>query len=258
MVSIDFAYAQARAQARLGDRLPEDGWRLIESSVGLPQYLASVRSTALAPRVRHFTATITPHSIERTLREDWRAEVAAVARWVPDKWRAAVEWTGWLPYLDAVAWLMRDGPVLRWMRDDPMLAELAVDDLDARRTLLDASPLGTVDPEHGDDTWPEQWLAHWRSLWPRTSRDEDQGLQQLIDIIRDDLDATAREAMSLGDRREARARLLHKATRMMRGRIQQPAVVFCHLLIVARDLQRLRDGLMRRTLFNSTQAGQAA
>ena len=96
-MSIDFAYAQARAQARLGERLPESGWRVLESVLGLPQFLASVRNTVLAPRVRHFSATVTPHAIERTLRDDWRTEVAAVSRWVPESWLPAVTWTASVP-----------------------------------------------------------------------------------------------------------------------------------------------------------------
>ena len=109
-MSIDFAYAQARAQARLGERLPEADWRLLESTLSLPQFLTSVRNTVLAPRVQHFSAAVALQTIERTLRDDWRREVAAVSRWVPGPWIPAVKWTAWLPYLDGIAWLMREEP----------------------------------------------------------------------------------------------------------------------------------------------------
>ena len=73
-MSIDFAYAQARVQARLGERLSEAGWRILESTLGLPQYLASARNMALAARVHNFSAHVTTHTIER-------CAVTGVRRW---------------------------------------------------------------------------------------------------------------------------------------------------------------------------------
>jgi len=47
-MAVEFSYAQARAQARQGDRLSADTWGLLESSVGLAQFLHLLRGTALA------------------------------------------------------------------------------------------------------------------------------------------------------------------------------------------------------------------
>jgi hypothetical protein len=247
-VSIDFAYAQARAQGRLGERLPEDAWRVIESSLGLSQYLASVRGTALAPRTRYFPAEVTPHAIERTLREHWRTEVADVARWIPDEWREAIEWIAYIPYISAVDWLAKKEPVLSWMQDDPVLSDLAVDDASARRVALDASPFAAMPDVDGDLT--AGWLAHWRSLWPSMADEEATAMHTFVDAVRTWLVAIAVQGASLRDRRDARVRLSRKVASMMHRHIQQPVVVFCHLLLFGLELQRLRDGLLRRTLFN--------
>ena len=204
-MSTDFAYAQARAQARLGERLPEDAWRVIESSLGLSQYLASVRGTALAPRTRYFPAEVTPHAIERTLREHWRAEIADVARWVPDEWREAVEWTAHIPYINAVDWLAKEKPVLPWMQDDPVLSDLAVDDASARRAALDASPFAAMFDVDGDLS--DRWLAHWQSLWPSMVGEETTAMHAFVDAVRTWLVAIAVQGASLRDRREARVRL---------------------------------------------------
>ena len=257
-MSIDFAYAQARAQARLGERMAEDGWRVLESSLGLPQYLSSVRSTVLAPRVQHFSIHVTPHTIERTLREDWRVEVAAVGRWVPEPWQAAVGWTAWIPYIEAVAWLLADEPPLPWMHDDPVLSGLALDDPAGRRLAIAGSPFAALDEDDPRSSPERGWLAHWQSLWPATSDEESADLQRLVDAVRDYLAATARDGVTLRDRREARAVLVDRVTATMRRRIEQPVVVFCYLVLFALELQRLRDGLLRRALFNVEARERAA
>lgn len=255
-MSTDFAYAQARAQARLGERLPEDGWRVLESSLGLAQYLASVRSTVLAPRIRHFSTAVTPHAIERTLRDEWRSEVADVTRWVPDEWSRAVGWAAWIPYISSVEWLLGNEPALAWMQDDPVLAELAIDDPGARRAAIGSSPFGTLIDDDRDTDLRARWFAHWQSLWPVMADEARSALHDLVDAVRAYLDAIAVQSKSLRDRREARARLTRRASGMMHRHIQQPAVVFCHLLLFGLELQRLRDGLMRRALF--ADAGERA
>jgi hypothetical protein len=257
-VSIDFAYAQARVQARLGQRLAEEGWRLLESSLGAPQYLTSVRGTSLAPRVQQFTPAASPHAIDRSLRAEWRAEVAATCRWVPDRWRDAVDWTTWIPYLDAVAYLLRDGPVLDWMRDDPVLADVAIADPESRRLAIDASPFAVLARDGAEAALRERWLARWRSLWPSTSTAEASGLRRFAAGLEEFGDTSRRSDATPRDRAEARAHLAFRAARMLRQQDQQPVIVFCHLLLVALDLLRLRDGLLRRALFSDARPEMAA
>jgi hypothetical protein len=256
-VSIDFAYAQARAQARLGERLPEAGWRVLESMPGLPQFLASVRNTVLAPRARHFSAAVTPHAIERTLRDEWRAEVAAVSRWVPEPWIPATRWTAWLPYLDSVAWLMREETVLEWMRRDAVLAELAMDDIEARRIAINDSPFRPLTERDAPGNLQARWFEHWMTLSASTSDDETAGLEALVAAVGRYLDTNASRDASVSGRRDARASLVDRTTRLVHRHAEAPVVVFCYLSLVALDLQRLRDGLLRRVLFRD-QPGEIA
>lgn len=257
-MSIDFAYAQARAQARLGGRLPEAGWRVLESLPGLAQYLASLRNSVLAPHVRHFSAAVTVHTIERALRDDWRAEVAAIRHWVPEPWMPALAWTAWLPYLDPVAWLMAENPALAWMREDVVLHDLALDDASARRLAIANSPFGVLADGDAFAGLQVRWFERWIALWPPANEEEITGLHALVTAARRYLDANRGRRTRPDARRDARRRLETRATGLMHHRTEEPVVVFCHLLLVALDLQRLRDGLLRRALFRDEPGGRAA
>jgi len=253
-VSIDFAYAQARAQARLGERLPEAGWRALESSLGLPQYLASARSTVLVAWIADIPLPMTPHGIERALRATWRMEVDHASRWVPERWRGAVAWTAWLPWLDAIAWLLEDRPVPPWMHEDPVMADLALDDPAARRQAIAASPFGALAdaPELADPA--DRWLRRWQAMWPTSNAEQAAGLQALTHYVREFGGAAGHRGARLPARREARELLERRTVRLMHGRIEQPVVVFAHLLLEALSLLRLRDGLLRRCLFDDDRA----
>jgi hypothetical protein len=137
-----------------------------------------------------------------------------------------------------------------------VLAALAIADAGARRAAIDASAFGVLTDEDGEAGLHARWFAHWQSLWPAMDDEESAGLGNLVDAVRAYLDAISPQGTSLRDRREARARLARQAASMMRRHIQQPVVVFCHLLLFALELQRLRDGLLRRSLFDHR--GEAA
>jgi hypothetical protein len=257
-VSIDFAYAQARAQARLGGRLSEASWRLLESTPGLTQYLAAVRNTALAPRVHHFSTALTPHTVERSLRDEWRAEVAAASRWVPEPWSPAIAWTTWLPYLDALAWLARDEPALPWMQVDSVLSDVALNDLAARRLAIADAPFGIVAGEGTPAGLRARWFERWMAFWPPTNADEQAGLSLLVAGVRAYFSAIDRPGASRSERRDARERFEALATGLVHRRAEEPVAIFSHLELVALDLQRLRDGLLRRALFRDEAGEQAA
>jgi hypothetical protein len=256
-VSIDFVYAQARVQARLGERTPEAGWRILESTLGLPQYLASARSTALATRMRHFPATVTTHTIERALRDQWRAEVAAVGGWVPEPWSQAVAWTTWLPYLDALASLANDEPALPWMRADAALSRVALDDLAARRIAITNAPFGVLADGRSPADMRARWFHHWAALQPRVTADEEAGLHSLVAGAQHYLGANRLHGVSRMNRHDARMHFDALATALVHRHAEEPAAVFGYLSLVALDLQRLRDGLLRRTVF-SEQPGERA
>ena len=257
-MSIDFVYAQARMQARLGERLSEASWRVLESTLGLPQYLTSARSTELAPRVHHFSTSVTTHTIERALRDDWRANVAAASRWVPDPWSPAVAWAAWLPYLDALASLAGDEPALPWMRTDAVLSTIALDDVSARQLAIAAAPFGVLADSKSPAAIRARWFDHWTELQPRVTDEEAAGLALIVAGVRRYLAATRLPRAGRNKRRDARAQLDALATALAHRHAEQPVAVFAYLSLVALDLQRLRDGLLRRALFREEQGERAA
>jgi hypothetical protein len=250
---VEFAYAQARAQARHGARLSQDAWRALESDTGLAQYLHAIRSTALAPRVRHFTAATPAHAIERSLRRDWRSEVDNAAHWVPRPWRESVTWTTWWPDLPAIAHLRSGGEVLAWMQDDPVLSAFVLPDPEARRQAIEATPLG----EPGNEDLVENWLERWRALWPRVAAD-DASLAELVDLLRRHRHAQEDDALDAKSARDLADDFERRVIRLLRTRVRQPVIVCCHLILSARELWRLRSGLIRRALFNDVPMEGAA
>jgi len=93
MSAVDFAYAQARMQARHGARPDEASWRRLHASTSLGHFLDVARTTGLAPWVAHLDASQSAHQIERSLRAELESHVAEVASWLPEGWRAALRWT---------------------------------------------------------------------------------------------------------------------------------------------------------------------
>jgi len=247
-MTVEFAYAQARAQARHGDRLSAESWGLVESGLGLAQYLHLVRGTTLAARVQHFSPATSPHTIERSLRGDWRAEVANAARWVPPRWRPAIEWTARLPELPALSRLAQGAAPPPWMRADPMLASFALDDPGQRRAALAATPYAPLLAVTAGGDMAEAWLRHWQTLWPPGDAGTEplQALAVLLQRYRQAIAAAGR-GEATADHHGTLARLV---LRMLRRHREQPVAVFCHLCLTALELYRLRDGLLRRALFN--------
>ena len=232
---VEFAYAQARAQAQHGSRLSAETWSLLESSVGLSQFLHHVRGTALAPRVEHFSATTSPHVIERFLRREWRDEVDSAVRWVPARWRPAVAWTAGLAELPSSGYLEHGGEPQPWMAEDPVLSAVAA---------------GQEPTPSGDGF--AGWLRQWRLLWPDEG-DAEAALGKLVSLVE-----------KYGIRREGdgaddwRSRLEARTVRILRRHRDQPVTVFCHLLLCALELHRLRQGLLQRALFNDLVTEAAA
>ena len=250
-MTAEFAYAQARAQARHGDRLTAADWRVLESSQSLTQYLHLARGTAVAPWLRHFSRTTSPHAVERSLRHDWRAEVDCVSGWVPDRWRAAVRWTRWLPDLPSLAYLSRGGRVPAWMGRDPTLAHIAIADVDERLRAITMTEPGASLARYSTEDPALGWLAHWRALWP-ADRSGHAALDELVNTVSVDLGSV--HPTGPDGYRSLESRTL----RLMRRNTNQPVVTFCHLLLTALQLYRLRYGLLRRALFNDVAAGLAA
>jgi hypothetical protein len=249
---VEFAYAQARAQARQGDRLSADTWSLLESSVGLAQYLHLARGTTLAPRVEHFLATTSPHAIERSLRLEWHREVGLATGWVPLRWRDAVAWTAWLAELPALSHLLQGGAALPWMNEDPELSTFASNDADTVRAGIEEALPGLIAHDRSGEHARAGWLMHWRRLWPDEAADT-RALANLVSLV--ERYATVSQGDGADDWRGA---LERHALRTLRRHREQPATVFCHLLLCALELHRLRQGLLRRAVFNDLDMEAAA
>ncbi|MDH4047901.1 MAG: hypothetical protein OEW68_00065 [Gammaproteobacteria bacterium] len=248
-MAIEFANAQARAQALLGDRLLPADWQLLESSRGLAQYLHAARGTTLAPFVKNFTATSTPHVIERSLRGAWRSQVANASRWSPPPWRASIHWTSWLPDLPAIAYLRNGGTVLPWMTEDLQLADLSLAEPDVRRRRIDDIGLGETNSSGGVSDPLQLWLDHWQAMWPAVASARP-GLQRLTRMLWTHRLALQRDNVKPAAAQENREKLQQRIARLMRMQMQQPLTVFCHLAITSLEMQRLRSGLVRRAFFN--------
>ncbi len=249
-----WSYVQARLQARHGERLDEDAWRALDAARSVEEYLERSRATAL----RRFTDALAPrmssHVIERMLRAAWRAHVAEVATWVAPAWQAAVRWTAYLPDLALIRALL-EGKAPDWARQDPALAALC-DAGPERAARLERSPLAALAAT--DARSPvERWLAAWQAAWPAPSAAERRSLDEFVRIATNHFERLAQA--SLQDRSGPYRRDLATAlARAFRRTGATPAAVFCHLALVALDLERLRGGLVRRRLFGPDHAREAA
>lgn len=249
-MAIEFEYAQARVQARCGERLTPGAWQLLESGRDLSKYLHAARGTALAPRVQSFSATSSPHAIERSLRRDWRGEVELAARWVPPGWRAAVAWTSWLADLPALARLVRGGEVPPWVQNDAVLAPFALDDPGLRRREMAAAGLAALfDADGAVAGWRRHFEASWPARDAATAR-----LEAYADFVERYRDRLAANEIDAATHAASLERLETRSLKLIRRSLSEPVTICCYLLLVALDLKRLRDGLLRRALFNAAAA----
>jgi len=254
-MGIEFNYAQARAQARQGQRLSGNDWRALEAADSLAQYLHGLRGTTLAPWVQHFTATTSPHVITRSLRGEWRHAVDEAVRWTPPRWRESVRWLAQWTTLPFADYLANGGAAWPWMADDPVLAPLIGLARDEQHKMpgnagVSAEPARDANPY-------EAWNLHWQALWPVPPGDEP-GLVELASLLRNCRDRPGDEPKRNAARPEPRAQLSRRALRMLHRRPGEAVVIFVHLLLTALDLERLRHGLLRRALFNDQLAEHAS
>ncbi len=166
----NFAYAQARLQARLGLRAPADLERA-RAARDLASYLQQVRASPFARRVARLAPGMDVHEIERRMRQEWGTTVDEVAQWQPSAWRPAVRWMRWLPYLPALQKLARGGRTPAWTREDLALARIVACDVGDRARCLGRSPMQPLqDAMAAQGDLSAAWLAEWRRLWPARGR----------------------------------------------------------------------------------------
>lgn len=250
----DWSYVQARLQARHGERSRDSEWGMLEAAKTLDHFLVRSHSTPLRRFTVHMNAQMTSHRIESILRAKWRDYVAEVAAWPSAAWRPAVLWGAHVPDLIVLDRLLAGDAPPDWTRDDPVFGPLVGADRQTPAARLEKSrfsPLSSA--KEGGGGLAECWLAHWRALLPRGCGADCRCLMSLAELVKVHIRrlAQAGPEETSGPRRRDLADAL---TRMFRRYSGTPVAVFCHLALVALDLERLRGNLVRRRLFGTEEA----
>ena len=260
--ALPIEYAQARLQARHGERADERLWHQLHGARSFAALLESARGSTLHPWVAAIAADATVDEIELGLRGAFRAHVAEVARWLPEAWQPAALWTVYLVDLPAIVQLARGEAPLPWMRRDPALQVYAEPDADARRAALRAGPLGAIvqalERESAEATARRaaggavarrMWLEAWRRLWPWPTGDDAAALEGMARLVETHLVHLLERPVddAWASRRALAAQL---ASRFRRHALRPPAA-FAYLGLVALDLERLRAELVSRAAFGA-------
>lgn len=255
-------YAQARVQARFGERPSELSWRRLEAVRGMPAFLEAAREAGLRRWVAGLEERSGSHGIEIALRERVRSTIREVAGWMPEEWRAAAMWTLHLVNLPALVHLARGRPPFPWMQEDPVLRRYAGGDADERRAALGNEPeldflapalLGDAARAPAPGAVPgasavrDAWLKRWKSLWPETGEEARESVARLELCVERNLRALPRSPLDEGA--VPMSILEQQLRRLFRSSSLLPAAAFAYLAIAALDLQRLRRALLLRALF---------
>ena len=123
---------------------------------------------------------------------------------------------------------MREQPALAWMQADTVLAGVALHDPAARQVAMAGAPFGKLARADPRESLRACWFEHWTAICPQTDAEEKASLGLLVAGVKRYLAENERRGMSPAKRR--------------------------YLVLVALDLQRLRDGLLRRALFRDEPA----
>lgn len=239
---VDFAYAQARIQARYGARPSEADWQQLEGVADFALCLERARGTPLAPWLAEMGPVTPVHELEARLRAALRALIEELAGWLPQPWVAAARWVALLPGLPIAQQLARGGEAPAWMRRDDSLAPWQGS---GAQLGLPGGP-GAADAPL--PPWlPDAWLDRWRGLWPAMGRAERAGLERLVQLLRAHLRGFAQ--LPPEQAWEARRALQQRLRWLFRAAAFGPAAPFAYLALVALDLERLRAALVARALY---------
>ncbi len=246
MSAARFAYTHARLQARHGARPDEGVWRRLAATNDPSEFLQRARATSLGAWLENVSPTSPWHEVETALRRQWREYVADVAAMQPRSWQAAVAWAARLVDLPALRHLLDDGAPPPWMGEDPVLGGLVRDaDKDARRALREAGYAPLLTGEGEDAALVEAWLVEWRRRWPAAPQAWRDALEKIAHrVLEHRRSMQQRDADGWPLRRDLEAAM----AKGFRQHFQRPAASFCHLLLIALDLERLRGMLAPRML----------
>ncbi len=241
-------YALSRVQSQYGSRLNTGDWRRLEASHDLGQYLESARGGIFGPWVAALDRGRETHVIERTLRGAWRHYVRTVAGWHPRQWQPWLTWVEWLPSLGLINRLGNADPAPAWLLADPVLGPVSRGVAAERVAALKGTALVVFQPAIAERVpLAGVWTAHWKKLRPPVDAFTEQLLAAVGRAVREHVRALALEgadAVSLRD--QLRARL----NRLFRAAAGTLVASLCHLALMALDFERLRGGLVNRSLFS--------
>lgn len=255
-------YAQARLQARYGERGGEPLWTQVRSARSFGAVLETLRASPLRRWVTAIPVDADADEVELRLRAELRACVAEVAGWMPDEWHPALLWTAHLVDLPAVARLASGERPLPWMKRDAVLQQYAEADADLRRAALRNGPLAAVvqaieaqstegaarHAATAEAVARAVWLEAWRHRWPDPASEDALALDELVRLFERHLprftELGAEEAWAL--RRDLEAQVEVR----FRRHALTPVAAFAYLALVALDLERLRGQLVVRAAFN--------
>lgn len=241
-------FAQARLQARHGQRAGDAAWQRLETAREFGALLEVARRTVLRPWLVGIGTPASAHQIEAALRTHWRKAVAEIAGWMPVAWQPAVLWCTALADLPVLQHLARGGEPLPWMLDDPDVRTLCSAPPGQRAATVAAgrfAPLAAAWSEPA--SLAQAWHAAWERRLPQRTRDAEDGLNQVASALLAHGRAFATAPPGTGAllRRALQARL----SLLLRRTTLEPAAVFIHVALCALDFERLRGELLRRALF---------
>ncbi len=243
-----FGYAQARIQARYGRRVPEAVWLQLSSAQTFESYLEAARATALAPWVSNLSGASDIHDVEHSMRGTLYTAIGELSRWVPEPWADAVLWLHWLVYLPALRYLLEGASIPNWMYEGHRLRPFLQDSVEGRAQAIEAAGGEVlVLAWRRGEALEDGWLRRWRELWPGGHR----GAREVLDDLTETLLQHLRQFADTAPESawQARRTLQVRLERLFRRHARQPATVFIYLVLLALDLERLRNELLRRIVF---------
>ena len=261
--ALPLEYAQARMQARYGQRGDEPLWNQLRGARSLVAALETLRASPLRRWVAAIPVDADADEIELRLRTELRACIAEVAGWAPEEWQPATAWTAHLVDLPALARLASGEPPAPWMRRDPVLSQYAEPDPDARRAALRNGPLAAVAlaiearlaedagrrPAAAAAVALEVWRDEWHDRWPDRDGDDARALDELAGLVMRHLprflEVGSEEAWTMRRGLEAQV-----AVRFRRHALT-PVAAFAYLALVALDVEKLRSQLVVRAAFGA-------
>lgn len=243
----DFAYAQARLQARHGALDAPLAWQMLEASRTAAHYLALARSGPMARWVERLDDAHDPHRIERELRARWRDYVNEVASWLPPRWQPAVRWFGTLCDLALIEALQRDPSLVDFA---PPVPAPGMPPPRTPGTTALAAPRGPQ-AGAGEGDIAARWLAEWARRLPGDADDRA--------LLRRPAECLLPRLLGPEHARSAGAETARRTLRRLFRRHAATALAaLAHLGLVALDVERLRGGLVMRVLFEGRPEPAAA